>query len=559
MAGRPLYNLPNATTVESGDKFLIQQGVSSKQVDKDVLLAAENSSWQAGKSVGYSLDDLQGFTSELYSQGNITDNGLPDELGNSKRVDAINYLIDEKVGALSSQANISSSAPSLPTLGDKNKALFKPSVVADAITWVVSRKAQGKAGWVAVAISNTVSPADAQNYGGASNYRPTYVINALDFKIAKTAYSAKTAGTVLSSLTSAQINTIWGHVVGIDDFAVIGTPPYSWQSRQCYDCIDIGNSITYLVNNDCKIRFGMTNASSNSVKVSYSSNGTDFIDYQTISLKQPPSGTVTKRDLYIKLGISTPTYIKIENLAAGNCFVAGLNIGTLQEYGSVDYDSAVLTTAPTVGGVPNQYQGGTGANEFAAKELSSGKLFGTYHGGHSEFAQRLRTSASSINIDSSTPPNLLITTGVQLHSASDLTVSSSAYKFTAETSFGDGTHITTYSIQLVVGSPIVCERVFTHMCTAMRDFNWIHLPLTVQKTDDGDVNVGDCQFIQQFRAYDAAHLNCYFSGLNMAENGNGGAYVSFQPNYNKQYYGPALLSSSYQLTGGQFVTAKEYF
>lgn len=39
MAGRPLYNLPNATTVESGDKFLIQQGVSSKQVDEAVLAA----------------------------------------------------------------------------------------------------------------------------------------------------------------------------------------------------------------------------------------------------------------------------------------------------------------------------------------------------------------------------------------------------------------------------------------------------------------------------------------------------------------------------------------
>lgn len=39
MAGRLLYNLPNATTVESGDKFLIQQGVSSKQVDEGVLAA----------------------------------------------------------------------------------------------------------------------------------------------------------------------------------------------------------------------------------------------------------------------------------------------------------------------------------------------------------------------------------------------------------------------------------------------------------------------------------------------------------------------------------------
>lgn len=89
MAGRPLYNLPNATTVGSGDKFFIQQGVGSKQVDKDVLLTAENTSWKTGKSVGYSLDDLQGFTDELYARSGIVDDGLPDTLGMSKRVDAI--------------------------------------------------------------------------------------------------------------------------------------------------------------------------------------------------------------------------------------------------------------------------------------------------------------------------------------------------------------------------------------------------------------------------------------------------------------------------------------
>lgn len=92
MAGRPLYNLPNATTVESGDKFFIQQGVSSKQVDKDILLTAGNTSWQVGKSVGYSLDDLKGFTEELYAQTGTVDNGMPDVLGNSKRVDAIKKL-----------------------------------------------------------------------------------------------------------------------------------------------------------------------------------------------------------------------------------------------------------------------------------------------------------------------------------------------------------------------------------------------------------------------------------------------------------------------------------
>jgi hypothetical protein len=48
--------------------------------------------WKTGKSVGYSLDDLQGFTDDLYAQAGIVDNGLPDSLGASQRVDAIGII-----------------------------------------------------------------------------------------------------------------------------------------------------------------------------------------------------------------------------------------------------------------------------------------------------------------------------------------------------------------------------------------------------------------------------------------------------------------------------------
>lgn len=96
MAGRPLYNLPNATTVGSGDKFLIQQGVSSKQIDKDVLLTAENTSWEVGKSVGYSLNDQESFKLALLTEAGYTDSGLPDTPENSQRLRAILRLIASK-------------------------------------------------------------------------------------------------------------------------------------------------------------------------------------------------------------------------------------------------------------------------------------------------------------------------------------------------------------------------------------------------------------------------------------------------------------------------------
>lgn len=124
MTGRTLYNLPNATTVESGDKFLIQQGVSSKQVDKDVLLTAENTSWEAGKSVGYALDDWQGFTDELYAQSGTVDNGFPDVVGNSQRVNALNKLF-YRYGTVATLAAGKHSTGSIVTLTDRYNGIFK--------------------------------------------------------------------------------------------------------------------------------------------------------------------------------------------------------------------------------------------------------------------------------------------------------------------------------------------------------------------------------------------------------------------------------------------------
>ena len=106
MAGRALGSLPNATTIASGDKFLIQQGVSSKQIDKDVLLTAENTSWQVGKSVGYSLDDQEAFKEALLLSSGLTDTGLPDTPTDSQRLNALNVIFPSKAILGSSDSTI---------------------------------------------------------------------------------------------------------------------------------------------------------------------------------------------------------------------------------------------------------------------------------------------------------------------------------------------------------------------------------------------------------------------------------------------------------------------
>lgn len=551
----------NADTVTNSEMFNAMQDIVSRNIWKRLAAEADynlvSGSFEEGGTITSPQDVLWSKkNNKIYSgpNGTVPPNTTP----SGSFVDRSLEVASQKIPQF---ASINYSAPSLPAITSKNKALFKPTSITDCLTWVVSRKSQGKSGWVATAISNEVAPSDTQNYGGASNYRPVYVINGASFFVGKTSIYAKTAGTVLSSLTSAQVNTVWGYTPnGAEYYAQSVGSVINWNTRQCYDCTGLGDSVTYnIAEGDCTVRLGMTNASSTLVKVQISFDGSNFVDYQTLSLRHPPSGSVYKRDVLVSVGATSPYFVRIENASTGSCLVAGINIGQLPEFGNVDIDNALFIQVLSVGGVPNQYQGGLGANEFAAKELSTGKFFGTYHGGHGGFLQRLRTQSATYNIDTTPLPNLLVVTSLQLHSVSTLTVSSTTYSFTCETFFGDGVNISTYAINLGSGSPIICERAYTHMCTTQRDFDWIHLPLTLNKTDDGDVDVGDCQFIQQFRSYDAAQLNCYFSGVNTTQNSKGGAYISFQPNYNKQYYGPALNSSSFQLTNGQFVTAKEYF
>ncbi|MCW2482400.1 head-binding protein, partial [Candidatus Symbiopectobacterium sp. NZEC135] len=279
-----------------------------------------------------------------------------------------------------------------------------------------------------------------------------------------------------------------------------------------------------------------------------------------LTTQLPPSGTVRGYNVEID-GITVSTwYLKVENAHANPAYVAGLNIEPIDGDFIYDYDQFIGTLSAALPSGVSYYLGGLGANEFAAKEKSTGKFFGTYHGGHEGFLQRFRTDSASYNLDSSTAPVLLLTKHALLHSASTLRVSSTLYSYVASTQFGDGVAITNYAIKLGSGTPILCERIYTHMCTSARTFNWIHLPIAINKEDDGDVLLGQTGMIQQYRAEDAVTINCYFSQLNLSQNGNGGAYVSFQPNYNKQYYGPALGSTvGYPIVEGTFTTAKEFF
>lgn len=497
----------------------------------------------------------------LYGPADVLNTKLTSTAGAALVNTLSGKTVQQSLNEINSTLVTSIIPPSIPAITNGIKAVVKGT---GNDFYVVTRKANGKFGYVSIKFTKDVATADAQNYGGASCVRPSSVDNLKTAIYAKLVPSNKPAGVTLSTFTAPQIETLFGYSQSGTTalHATLATGDYSLLSPQVYS-IPNGNNLTYqLSSKKAKVRFAMSNGSSAAVTISISRDGTNFLAINTVNCQLPPSGQAPlPMDVDVN-GLSGTWYLRISNTHANPAYVVGLNIMELKDDHVLDYDGFIglIINDYGVDDGPSYYFGGTGATEFAAKEFSTGKFFGTFHGGHTNLLERLRTENASYKLDETIPPVLLLTRNVTVHTSSDLVVGSTTYKHVASTQVGDGTTVTTYMLKLFSGTPVKCERVFTHMATSARNFDWIHLPDLVNKTDDGDVSLGQTGFIQQFRAVDAQTINCYFSQVNVNNSSVGGAQVSFQPNYNKQYYGPILASSQgVELPTGVFTTAKEFF
>lgn len=484
----------------------------------------------------------------------------------------VNDLRDElepKIANIESQiANIESQVetipPSLPGITNGNKFFMSWGETA-VRGYIISRRKNG--GFVAVALTNEVAPSDSSNTGGASNIRPGKALQCSSLKLAKTRVYAKTAGVVVSSLTTDQIRSLWDYTpTSLQQTVETASTDFSWVSPNAYvipQSATVNESVTYRVNDgsSASIVYGSTPGSSNNVQIDVSHNGIKFTPYATIDASGGVSDSVIRREFLVSTGYSSsPWYVRITNKTTAlgsNFYVAGLNIFDLPKSGKYDFDSALLQI---VGGVSTDrsFQMVNGANEFAAFESSSSKWFGTYHGGHSDFTERLRSdSGISIDIRAALSSYAYISESFELFSESTITTPSGVtLSYSATTRFGDGNHITTYAVN-PTASGVMCNQVFTHMCTTAPNFEKVTLPKIIIKEDDGIVNMGNVQHCKQDRTFDPSSVQCWWSGVKSINNSRGGLYLSFLPNYNKQYYGPILDIPSL-FNGGMFTTAKEY-
>ena len=439
--------------------------------------------------------------------------------------------------------------------------------------YVVSRKSRSKNGYIATRVSNVVSPADSLNTGGDSNFRPDQVINIKECYIACCRAVDKSAAVTLSGLSSTFIDAVWDYNnsgISTEYHSKTSSEEIETRNRELYQIPKnsdpvINNYVEYEVTGDCTVRLGLTASSTPECIIETGFDGSLY-EYKTISLVKSPSTPVSYLDVKIEAPAKDVAYkVRISNAwkdsSGDNCYVAGLNLGTLGEMESkLDITSALIQQVVDYNGVANMYRRSTGANEFAAKE-SGGKFFGTYHGGHANFIERLRVDDGS-NYDMRdliTLPELVVTEHVTLHSQSILTPDSATgrYNYVSETFFYDGFDYTQYSITNRTGLNAVLSDAYTHMCTTNNTFNRIYQPVLHTYAVNEEVLYGNEQTCYQYRD-DGASLVSYYSGLNMKNNTTGGGRVSYQSSFAKQYYGP-ILGVTTEFKGGTFVTAKEYF
>ena len=561
---------PNPKNENNWVPVLIKTGVIEREALRRTYLEVgynlvEGSFEEGGVLVNSNDVLLQERTGKAYSgpAGTVAAGTDPASAGFvDQSASLLRDFVNQELAKTNSQ--VETIAPSLPGVTSDNK-FFMSWGEAGVRGYIVSRTKNGF--YSAVALTNEVSPADTQNTGGASNIRPGKVLKCLALKLAKTRAHSKTSGVAVSSLTPTQIQSIWGYApTALFQVVANAVADFDWNNPNVYSVpysSSANESITYRVNagRSATVIFGVSGGSSNNVLIETSFDGVTFAKYRDVDTSGGISGSVLRKEVDVVTGAPNPWYIRITNktTAAGSfAYVAGLNIMNLPRDGLWDFDSAILQI---LGGSTTDlsYQMVNGANEFAALESTTGKWFGTYHGGHSEFLERLRTDGGgTIDIRGALTSFAYMSSSFELYSQSKITSSGGVIcNYSAVTQFGDGCHTTSYSVKPISQPSVRCVRVFTHMCTTAPSFERVVLPTYVIKEDDGLVPIGNVQHCKQDRANDVASVRCWWSGVRSVNNVYGGGYISFQPNYNKQYYGPINDIPDY-FSGGMFVTAKEY-
>lgn len=91
--------VPNVTTFTVGNILYMWDGEKWKSITAP--LKADQITWKDGKTAGYALNDLDGFTDALFAEAGIAPSGNPDTVNNSQRVKAVKQITASSIASVS--------------------------------------------------------------------------------------------------------------------------------------------------------------------------------------------------------------------------------------------------------------------------------------------------------------------------------------------------------------------------------------------------------------------------------------------------------------------------
>ncbi len=437
--------------------------------------------------------------------------------------------------------------------------------------FVVTQKNQGARGYVAVSVTDDVVSADKDNEGGRSNIRPSDVIDLKEVFVGRFKPYEIGENVKVHSLTADSARKMYGIMnIGYDDNrAIQQSEVISDVNFNLFNCYLLPNlsGITYAVqNSNTVIQLGTSYNSSDNVEIHISADNVTYKLLKTVSLKTAFQSVVGHVKVKVDIDISPYGYVKIINKSKNNndAYVIGVDILALDKC-NVDtkFDHAFISSDKSISSIENKYQNTKGATEFAARE-KNGRWFGTFHGGHIKFHQRINLYENRYNVDDglsavNTLPWAALTTDVRLLSISQLSINSTIYDYSVTTMFGDGAHVSDTTIKHRSGKLINCSDVYINMCTTAPDFNWIHHPEVIKDANwnSVDFKIGQTGFVEQYQPATNKTLRNYFSQVSMYKNGQNGCYIKFSPIYNKIYYA-LIINNNDTLKDINFTTCKAY-
>jgi hypothetical protein len=479
-------------------------------------------------------------------------------------IDGANFITNNE----SSQLNyiVNSPAPAtIPPASSSHKICIKDSGNS---FWAITRAAKDSPHYTGIHINNSVG-ALSSNIANGGVFRVEDVRKIGSAYVAKTSYADKSTGTVLYNasgggiLSDADINEAWGMPTTlsgtVEMYAESVATDNSLNNRDTWK-IPTNDHITYRISKGSKayINFLMSENFSDNIEISigvYTTAG--YAEIDSFSTDSNGTGALHSRRVEVQGATNGSTwYVKVKNLGANPCIIAGCNIFELRDMREdLDIDGT-LCMAYSSG---SDYKNGAGANELAIR-LSDDRWLGTYHGGHSGQVERLKyDDNNNFRMEQDTLPDFFITKRLTLHTASNMGTQNNdaVYAYSATVEIRDGVDITNYSVTHVSGTPLLVDHMYTHMCTTQNQFGYVHTPSWFVETDDITHTLPNCGQITQFRVSDYATLNTHFSMWQSGENNNIMSRVNFGIVYNKQYYG--IQDLNIPLLSFNAATSKEYY